>query len=114
MASELYAGRGHDMPAFQFDSQGAGRLRGALGVIEHEHYYGSEPAVIAAFFRSLVMDHPFKDGNKRFAIVATQVLMIFNGRYVLATGDEWEILALSTARGDLDIDALEVFFEERL
>lgn len=113
MADELY-GRHAPMPAFQFlGEQGAWRLDAALALLESA-YYDSDASATAAMFNALVNNHPFQDGNKRYAIVATQVSLMSNGKLLVASSDEWEVLALSVARGDVDVNQLEKFFGNRL
>lgn len=102
------------MPAFQFlGEQGAGRLDAALALLEVD-YYESEAAAVAAMFYALINNHPFQDGNKRYAIVATQVSLMMNGRLAIASSEEWETLALSVARGDVGVDELREFFDNRI
>jgi death on curing protein len=42
-------------------------------------YYGDPPEMAAALFESLLMNHPFVDGNKRVAFFATDVFLRLNG-----------------------------------
>ncbi len=42
-------------------------------------YYESLPAMAAALFESLLINHPFIDGNKRVAFFATDVFLRLNG-----------------------------------
>ena len=42
-------------------------------------YYGDVAEMAAALFESLLMNHPFIDGNKRVAFFATDVFLRFNG-----------------------------------
>ncbi len=102
------------MPAFSFlGSEGVGRLDAALALIEHG-YYDSDAHATASMFWALIQDHPFQDGNKRFAIVATNVFLMLNGSLGIISNDEWELLALSVARKDVAIEALTTFFETRI
>lgn len=100
-------------PSSSSGEQGAGRLDAALALLE-SGYYDSDASATAAMFNALINNHPFQDGNKRYAIVATQVSLMTNGMLLVASSDEWEVLALSVARGDLDVDQLEKFFSNRL
>jgi death-on-curing family protein len=52
--------------------------------------------------------HPFVDGNKRVAAQAAIVLALQNGFECLATPDELVAIALETARGSLDVEALAI------
>lgn len=42
-------------------------------------YYESLPEMAAALFESLIINHPFVDGNKRVAFFATDVFLRLNG-----------------------------------
>ncbi len=42
-------------------------------------YYGDLTEMAAALFESLLMNHPFLDGNKRVAFFATDVFLRLNG-----------------------------------
>lgn len=42
-------------------------------------YYADLPETAAAMFESLLMNHPFVDGNKRVAFFATDVFLRLNG-----------------------------------
>ncbi len=102
------------MPAFSFlGSEGVGRLDAALALIEHD-YYDSDAHATASMFWALIQDHPFQDGNKRFAIVATNVFLMLNNSLGVISNEEWELLALSVARKDATIEALTTFFETRI
>lgn len=50
-------------------------------------YYEDLAEMAAALFESLIMNHPFADGNKRVAFFATDVFLRLNG-YKLAVVDE--------------------------
>ena len=50
-------------------------------------YYADVAEMAAALFESLIMNHPFTDGNKRVAFFATDVFLRLNG-WRLAVNDE--------------------------
>lgn len=51
---------------------------------------------------SLVMNHPFLDGNKRIGHAAMEIFLILNGYEIDSRVDEQEIIILSLASGKLD------------
>ena len=67
--------------------EGFGGLRGVrdLGLLEsalyrpRTGYYRDLSEMAAALFESLLMNHPFIDGNKRVAFFATDVFLRLNG-----------------------------------
>ena len=38
--------------------------------VQDNNYYGTEDLLASAVFRSIIMNHAFRDGNKRTAIIA--------------------------------------------
>ena len=59
----------------------------------------TEKAAALAF--SLIMNHPFVDGNKRVGHAAMEVFLYLNGYEIKATVDEQEAIVLSLAAGEL-------------
>lgn len=51
---------------------------------------------------SLVMNHPFVDGNKRVGHAAMEVFLVMNGLEIVASIDEQEAVILSLASGTLE------------
>ncbi|HVZ46642.1 MAG TPA: type II toxin-antitoxin system death-on-curing family toxin [Ramlibacter sp.] len=78
-------------------------IESALVRAENLHAYG-EPDfadLAAAYGFGLSRNHPFVDGNKRTAFVATELFLSLNG-YVLAAEDSDAVLTmLAVAAGDI-------------
>lgn len=74
----------------------AGRPMTALGGVEK---YPSIESKAAALLHSLVKNHPFHNGNKRTALVATLVFLSKNHRRVDATDQELFDLVVAVAEG---------------
>jgi death-on-curing protein len=55
----------------------------------------------AALCFSLIMNHPFVDGNKRTGHAAMEVFLVLNGYEVRATSDEQETVILQVASGEM-------------
>ena len=51
-------------------------------------YYGDIAEMAAALFESLIMNHPFVDGNKRVAFFAADVFLRLNGWKLSVEGRE--------------------------
>ena len=51
-------------------------------------YYEDFPTMAAALFESLIMNHPFVDGNKRVAFFATDVFLRLNGWHLNVEDEE--------------------------
>lgn len=68
-------------------------------------YYEDLSAMAAAMFESLLMNHPFVDGNERVAFFATDVFLRLNGWYIevdAVDAHETLIELLETGRADFD------------
>lgn len=59
----------------------------------------------AALGFSIIMNHPFVDGNKRTGHAATETFLILNGREINASVDEQERFILAIASGNLKREA---------
>ena len=74
------------------------------------------PGVIekaAALGFSLVMGHPFVDGNKRTGHAAMETFLVLNGNEVSAPVDEQERVMLQLASGELSRDAFVEWVRSR-
>lgn len=58
-----------------------------------------EKAVAMAF--SLIVNHPFQDGNKRIGHAAMEVMLMMNGYEIVADDDDQERLILGVAGGTI-------------
>jgi len=97
---------------------GVGVLEGILALARQSA--GGKPAYptlfdkAAVLFRSMILDHPFLDGNKRMAVASTLVFLYTNGQIVCATDNELVRLALGVAAGARrGLDRLSKWFGSR-
>jgi death-on-curing protein len=76
-------------------------------------YYADLVTMAAALFESLIINHPFVDGNKRVAFFATDVFLRLNGWCldVEATTTD-TLLRRLLADGLCDFERLEVWIRE--
>ena len=63
---------------------------------------------------SLALNHPFVDGNKRVAAHGAVLCGLINGYSCLAASDELVSLTLDVAKGDVEVEALAIWFRQRL
>jgi death-on-curing protein len=68
-----------------------------------EEIYPSIYEKSAAIMRGIIQDHPFVDGNKRTAVVATVSLLLWNGCKFSADKGELEDFAVKVATDKLDV-----------
>lgn len=68
----------------------------------------------AALCYSLVMNHPFIDGNKRIGHAATEVFLTLNGFELAASVDDAENVILSLAAGTISRDELLSWMDKNI
>lgn len=56
----------------------------------------------AAYGVGLAKNHPFLDGNKRTAFVATELFLLLNGYHLIANDADCILTMLGVAAGELD------------
>ncbi|MEO6027908.1 MAG: type II toxin-antitoxin system death-on-curing family toxin [Candidatus Binatia bacterium] len=78
-----------------------------------EDLYSDVAAKAAALMHSLVMNHPFVDGNKRVGAHAGIVFLLVNDvEPDFATAELTDVI-LTMARGELDAEALAIWLRQR-
>lgn len=68
----------------------------------------------AALGFSLIMNHPFVDGNKRVGHAAMEVFLILNGYELAASTDEQEDIFLRVAAGAMPRDVFRQWVHDHL
>ena len=76
--------------------------------------HASISAKAAALCFSLVMNHPFLDGNKRAGHAATETFLMLNGSQIDATVDEQERLMLDLTSGQVTRERLTAWLDAHL
>lgn len=61
----------------------------------------------SCYLRSFSMDHPFFDGNKRTALMATIIFLEKNGYDVIAENDKLFKLVENVVKGNLNIQSIK-------
>jgi death on curing protein len=78
-----------------------------------EDLYPDRAAKAAALLHSLVMNHPFVDGNKRVGAMAAELFLAANDAELTASDRELTDLTLVAAQGRLDAEAIAIWFRQR-
>ena len=81
-----------------------GLLESALARAPNLAAYGDPDvaALAAAYGFGIIRDHPFVDGNKRAALIATELFLALNGLELVVGDVECVVTILALAAGDLD------------
>ena len=95
-----------------------GMLESALGqprqTFGGEDLYPSLPSKTAALGFSLIMNHPFIDGNKRVGHAATEAVLMLNGFELRAEVDDAEAEILAVAAGQRTRDEFQAWIEKHV
>ena len=68
----------------------------------------------AALCVSVIVNHPFVDGNKRAGHAAMETFLVMNGYEVVASVDESEQVMLDVASGRIDRERLTTWLKARI
>ncbi len=79
-----------------------------------EDLYPDLASKAAALMHSVVLNHPFVDGNKRGGVAAAELFPRINGAELEAGDDELEALTLAVAVGGVEVEALSIWLRQRL
>ena len=71
-----------------------------------EELYPTIESKATALCFSLVMNHPFVDGNKRIGHAAMETFLVMNGFEIVANVDDAEKIILTLAAGELSREEL--------
>jgi len=78
-----------------------------------EDLYVDAAAKAAALMHSLVMNHPFVDGNKRVGAHAALLFLRANNFQLGISPAELTEITLTVARGELEAEALAIWLRQR-
>ena len=78
-----------------------------------EDLYPDAATKAAALMHSLVMNHPFVDGNKRLGAMAMELFLLVNSLALDAVDEEIVAVTLAVARGEVEAEALAIWLRQR-
>jgi death-on-curing protein len=95
-----------------------GLLLGALArpfqTFDQQELYETPADKAAAIFESLIINHPFMDGNKRTAYVLMRILLIMFNHDVMAFDKEKYQMTIAASCGEICFDEIKLWIEEHL
>ena len=94
----------------------AGLLDSALARPENLVAYGDPDvaSLAAAYGFGIVRNHPFVDGNKRAALIATELFLALNGFELVVDDAECVLVVLSLAAGELKEEEFAAWLRDHL
>lgn len=81
---------------------------------ENQELYPTPADKAAAILESILINHPFFDGNKRTAYVLMRMLLLENGLDLVAGQDEKYKLVISASMGEIRFNEMKSWIMARL
>ena len=67
-----------------------------------------------ALFESLIINHPFIDGNKRIAYVLMKFLLFNHGIFLDGSQNEKYQMVITASKGEIRFDEIKVWIESKI
>ena len=112
----------HDILIDKFGGTKGVRDQGALESAINRPYatlgeldlYPSQIEKAAAIFESVLINHPFIDGNKRTAYVLMKLILLEDGLAIYADQDEKYQMVISASKGDIRFAEIVKWLQNRI
>jgi death-on-curing protein len=85
-----------------------------FATFENHDLYPTPSDKAAAILESILINHPFIDGNKRTAYVLMRLILLNYGFDILANQDDKYKMVISASKGDIRFDGIKNWIEIRL
>lgn len=84
-----------------------------LATFDGQDLYPEAIDKAAAVFESIIINHPFLDGNKRTAYTLLRLTLLENGLDIIASEDEKYDMTISASKGELNFDGIKLWLSEK-
>ena len=81
---------------------------------DNQDLYPTPSDKAAAILESILINHPFVDGNKRIAYVLMRLILLDNGLDLVANQDDKYKMVISASTGDIRFDDIKKWIVTRL
>jgi death-on-curing protein len=81
---------------------------------DQQDLYPTPSDKAAAIFQSVIISHPFIDGNKRVAYALMRATLLLEGCDFIASQDEKYDIAIAASMGNVDFDQIRDWITSRL
>jgi len=81
---------------------------------DQQDLYPTPTGKAAAIFESMVINHPFLDGNKRIAFFLLRLILLDHDMDVAAGEDEKYDFTIAASMGKLDFDKIKAWIDSKL
>lgn len=76
------------------------------GIFDGKEFYPTVEEKSAAIIESIIVNHPFLDGNKRIGYVVFRIILLNGGKDIKATEEEKYEFVIGVASGELRYDGI--------
>src|SRR5665213_1346592 len=84
------------------------------GTFDQKELYPTIIEKAAAIFESIIVNHPFIDGNKRVAYVTMRLVLLESGCDISATQNEKYEMTIAASKGDLKNEGIKLWIKDKL
>jgi len=89
-------------------------LNRPYATFDQKELYPTPVEKASAILESILMNHPFIDGNKRTGYVLMRLTLMAGGLDIEATQTDKYELVINVTKGELDVDQIKQWIENRL
>jgi death-on-curing protein len=112
----------HDNVIYEFGGSNGIRDKGLLlsalarpyATFDQQDLYPTAVSKAAAVFESIIINHPFIDGNKRTAYVLLRLTLLDFDLDILASQNEKYEMSIAASKGELGIEEINQWIKEKL
>ncbi|WP_207435690.1 type II toxin-antitoxin system death-on-curing family toxin [Sabulibacter ruber] len=88
-------------------------LNRPFATFDQQELYSSPVEKASAIMESILVNHPFIDGNKRTGYVLMRLILLQAGLDIVASQDEKYAFVISIATGQVSFDEIRQWLEEK-
>ncbi|MFN3444560.1 MAG: type II toxin-antitoxin system death-on-curing family toxin [Bacteroidia bacterium] len=85
-----------------------------FATFDNQDLYPAASDKAAAILESILINHPFVDGNKRTAYVLMRLILINDGYDIATSQDEKYQMVISASKGEARFDDIKIWIEAHL
>ncbi len=85
-----------------------------FATFDNQDLYPTHSDKAAAILESILINHPFVDGNKRTAYVLMRLILLDDGYDIAATHDEKYQIVISASKGEARFDEIKSWIEAHI
>lgn len=85
-----------------------------FATFDNQDLYPTPSDKAAAILESILINHPFVDGNKRTAYVLMRLILLDNGLDLVAHQDDKYKMVISASTGDMRFEDIRSWIQSRL